>query len=36
MSIQSIVRLYDTSDPPVEIGIRLNGVDKDGFMEREY
>ena len=36
MPIQSVVRLYDTSDPPVEIGIRLNGVGKDGFMEVIY
>lgn len=36
MPIQSIVRLYDTSDPPVENGIRLNGVGKDGFMEILY
>jgi hypothetical protein len=36
MPIQSIVRLYDASDPPVEIGIRLNGVGKDGFMEVLY
>lgn len=36
MPIQSVVRLYDTSDPPVEIGIRLNGVGKDGFMEVLY
>lgn len=36
MPIQSIVRLYDTSDPPEEIGIRLNGVGKDGFMEILY
>ena len=36
MPIQSVVRLYDASDPPVEIGIRLNGVGKDGFMEVIY
>jgi hypothetical protein len=36
MPIQSIVQLYDGSDPPVEIGIRLNGVGKDGFMEILY
>jgi hypothetical protein len=36
MPIQSIVRLYDTADPPEEIGIRLNGVGKDGFMEILY
>ena len=36
MPIQSVVRLYDVSDPPVEIGIRLNGVGKDGFMEVLY
>ena len=36
MPIQSIVRLYDTSDPPEEIGIRLNGVGKDGFFEVLY
>jgi hypothetical protein len=36
MPIQGIVRLYDTSDPPEEIGIRLNGVGKDGFMEILY
>jgi hypothetical protein len=36
MPIQSIVRLYDASDPPVEIGIRFNGVGKDGFVEGFY
>jgi hypothetical protein len=36
MPIQGIVRLYDTSDPPEEVGIRLNGVGKDGFMEILY
>jgi hypothetical protein len=36
MPIQSIERLYDTSDPPEEIGIRLNGVGKDGFMQVLY
>lgn len=36
MPIQSVVRLYDQSDPPDEIGIRLNGVGKDGFMEIIY
>ena len=36
MPIQSIIRLYDTADPPEEIGIRLNGVGKDGFMETLY
>lgn len=36
MPIQSIVRLYDTADPPEEIGIRLNGCGKDGFMEILY
>ena len=36
MPIQSIVRLYDTSDPPEEIGIRLNGCGKDGFIEVLY
>ena len=36
MPIQSIVRLYDTADPPVEIGIRLNGCGPDGFIEGYY
>ena len=36
MPIQSIERLYDGSDPPEEIGIRLNGCGKDGFMEILY
>lgn len=36
MPIKSIVRLYDTSDPPEEIGIRLDGVGKDGFIEILY
>jgi len=36
MPIQSVVRLYDTSDPPEEVGIRLNGAGKDGFMEIIY
>ena len=36
MPIQSIVRLYDASDPPEEIGIRFNGVGKDGFFEILY
>ena len=34
MPIQSIVRLYDGGG--VEIGIRLNGVGKDGFFEILY
>lgn len=34
MPIQSIERLYDEQD--VEIGIRLNGVGKDGFFEVLY
>jgi len=36
MPIQSVVRLYDESDPPEEIGIRFNGVGKDGFFEAIY
>lgn len=36
MPIQSVVRLYDTSEPPEEIGIRLNGCGKDGFLEFFY
>lgn len=36
MSIHSIDRLYDTSDPPEEIGIRLTGCGKDGFVEVLY
>ena len=36
MPVQSIIRLYDTSEPPEEIGIRINGVGKDGFMEVLY
>lgn len=36
MPIQSVVRLYDTSEPPEEIGIRFNGVGKDGFFEVIY
>ena len=36
MPIQSVVRLYDTSDPPVEIGIRLNGCGPNGFIEGYY
>lgn len=36
MPIKSIQRLYDTSDPPEEIGIRLEGVGKDGFFEILY
>jgi len=34
--IRSIERLYDTSDPPEEIGIRLNGVGDGGFLEVIY
>lgn len=36
MPIKSIERLYDASDPPVEIGIRLNGCGPNGFVEGYY
>ena len=36
MPIQSVVRIYDTADPPEEIGIRLNGVGPGGFFEVLY
>jgi len=32
----SLVRIYDGSNPPVEIGIRINGVGKDGFIQVLY
>ena len=34
--MRSVERLYDTSDPPEEIGLRFNGVGKDGFFEVLY
>jgi hypothetical protein len=36
MPIQSIERLYDESDPLVEIGIRLNGVGAEGYIQALY
>ena len=36
MPIQSVVRLYNGADPPEEIGIRFNGVGKNGFIEIIY
>jgi hypothetical protein len=36
MPVRAITRLYDAADPPEEIGIRIDGVGKDGFFEALY
>jgi hypothetical protein len=34
--VNAIIRLYDTSDPPEEVGVRLEGVGEGGFFEVLY
>lgn len=36
MPVKAITRLYDNANPPNEIGIRIEGVGKDGFIEVLY
>ncbi len=36
MPIQSIERVYNVLDPDTEVGIRLNGVGKNGFIQILY
>jgi len=36
MPIHAIERIYDTSDPPVEIGVRLVGIGENGVIEFLY
>ena len=36
MPISSIERIFDTGDPPAEIGIRVHGIGQDGLIEILY